>query len=1132
MTRITSSSSLLGHLRAVLIRQRLVLFSAGLLATGSAALAVWILLSLVANVMVLPVWFKVVLLLGAVGASAYFFVSYALRRLFGGNIDQVALALEEKHPDLKGRLIAAVQFARTEHRPGYSEELIAFTERQAIEQAGLLNLNEVVSFHPVLKTGRLMAVAALAGLALLVLFPGFFSYSYEVFSNPTTEIAPPLGYKVVATPGSTEWIKYKDITIGASIFGQRLPENATLYFRFAGGSWQQSPFDLRTIRRQAVSTGDSLGIGLTIRQINKSFDYYVEAGRVKTDVQRVDVVDRPRVNNISLSLFYPSYTGLSPQTISENNGSFSAVVGTRVNLKVETNLPVERVELTFSDSSRQLLAVAGKNADGSLVVDKSRSYHVRLLDRLQETNPDPIEYYVTAIPDEYPTVDVLRPGFDANLTDEMILPLKVHIADDYGFSSLVMKFTVSSQGRTSEEHVAVLHYSERIKTEGDVELNWDMDQLALFPGDYVTYYFEVADNDRISGPKVTKSRSFIARLPSLEELIAESDRDNSERVNQTEQLLQTGKELVERLKAAVRKLDSQSRDAKKNDWQQQKELESIAGKNAEMMENIQRMAQKMDSSLEKLQENSLMSREIMEKMAQIQKLFEEVATPEMKEAQRKLMDALKNMDPQKLQQAMKDFQMSQQELMERLERTLALLKRMQVEQKMEAMVRQAEQILQRQEQTNSSTDSARNEQLPSLAPKEDAVTQAMQELKNSSEELQKLINEAKLEQNEAAQKFAEAVRKNQADQNMQKMSDALSQKQKSGAQQEGKEAAARVREMLGEMQNQQMAFKGGDQEKLKQAMRRAIDDANYLSKSQEELLKEAAAMSPQSSMMRDLAQQQQDLSASCSGLRNSISELGKQSPFVAAELGSIVDQATQSMAQAMQEFDQQRGPNAVREQRDAMSQLNRASIRLMESLEQQNQCNKGGNCNKNISQMEGMCDKQNMLNQETQKQCNNPQPGRESLQRLAGEQGAIRKSLEDLAQEFGNSRQVLGRLDDIAKEMKKVEEDLATGSAGEETTARQLNIYSRMLEASRSLQRKDFTEQRKATTAAEQPVYIPPNLPSDLLNDRAHFEDRLRQFLGNDYPSQYEEQIKAYFRALLQIESTPSNEPQPMVPAK
>ena len=235
----------------------------------------------------------------------------------------------------------------------------------------------------------------------------------------------------------------------------------------------------------------------------------------------------------------------------------------------------------------------------------------------------------------------------------------------------------------------------------------------------------------------------------------------------------------------------------------------------------------------------------------------------------------------------------------------------------------------------------------------------------------------------------------------------------------------------------------------------------------------------------------------------------------------------------MEGFDCKRGAPAIRNQREAMVNLNRTAIRMMESLDQQKQCDKGGNCDKSLSKLQSLCNKQNQLNQMT-KQCNNPSPNpngvpqfRQELQRLAGEQGSIRKSLEELNAEFGNSRQILGRLDDIAKEMKQVEEDLADGEIGEETTQRQLRIFSRMLQATRSLQRKDFSEQRRATTAEEQPYFVPPTLPTDIFNDRVNLEDRLRRFLGDNYPPQYEEQIKAYFKALLQAESALNNLNQP-----
>jgi len=347
--------------------------------------------------------------------------------------------------------------------------------------------------------------------------------------------------------------------------------------------------------------------------------------------------------------------------------------------------------------------------------------------------------------------------------------------------------------------------------------------------------------------------------------------------------------------------------------------------------------------------------------------------------------------------------------------------------------------------------------------------------------------------------------------------------------------------MIGEMQQQLAAMQENSDDKMERAMRMAMDDANYLSKSQEQLEAEAANLAASSMMLRETAQRQQDLQSACSGLKKRVSEMGKESPFIAAELQRLVDQATSCMGRATQELGAKRSRQGMNEQREAMASLNKAAIRLMESLKQQSECKKGGSCNKKLNKLASQCKKQNKLNQMTQQcnnpsqssQCNNPgnsnpkpgEDGRAMLQRLAGEQGTIRKSVEELAQEFGDSRQILGRLDDIANDMKRVEEDMASGEVGQETIERQLKIYSRMLQASRSLQRRDFTEQRRAKTA-DDIFAAPPALPNGLFDDRGDLEDRLRQYLSEDYPPQYEQQIKAYFKALLQIPDRPAVEEQ------
>lgn len=1127
------ATKLIGRLRGALRRQRLVLLAAGLLTTVATVTGMALLLALVAGVMIVPVWLKIGLLALTGAVTAWALLRFVARRFWYGSVDQMAIRLEQLYPELKGRLIAAVQFARMKVTPGYSPELMAITARQAVELSSNLDFSRSVRFGPVWRSGRAFLAAGAVAVLVMLISPGLFRHSLEVYSNPTEEIAPPLGYDLYAWPGSTEWVKYRDIEIGGSLVGGQFPQKATIHHRLAGGSWQQTEIDLREFVPTVTGAGDSLLFTTTLRQINRSFDYYVEAGRSKTEVQKVDVVDRPRVNGIKLSIFYPTYTGLDPTVIDENNGSFSAVVGSRVTMELESSMPIKQAEMVFEDSSRQAMEVTNRRAETSLRVDESRAYWLRLTDHLGEHNPDPIEYYITAVPDEYPSVDVLFPGVDVNLTDEMRLPLKLRIYDDYGFSSLVMKYTVFNQGRPSDENVAVINFSDRIKTEGDIDFKWDLGGLNMFPGDWVAYYFEVADNDQVSGPKVSRSRQFVARIPSLDEIVSMTEAESQRRVMRTQKILEEGRETAQKMKQLARKLQAQQ---KKAEWQRQKELNRLAEKNAETIENIEKMAQEMEKSVDRMAQQSYLSREILEKMSQIQKLFEEVATPEMKEAQRELMEALKNMDPAEMQKAMEDFQVSMEEMLQRLERTLTLLKHMQLEQKMEAVLRQLEQLVERQESMNQTTDSTGEAKLPSLSRQEDQIKSDLQSLKEQAEALDSLSKEAELNDVPQMQEFMEALKQNDADMNMSRMSQALSQKQKQDAKQQGNQALSKLLETLDQMQQSLSDLKGQNQDEMMRAMQMAIDDANYLSRTQEELYDEAAQMSQESTVLREMAQRQKELQGACDGLKNRISELGEQSPFIAAELERLVDFATSCMQQGTEQFTDKRKNRALQAQRDAMANLNLAALRLMESMQQQQQCNKGGNCSKNLKKLQSLCKKQQSLNQKTQScanpssSCNNPgqaggqgnpqfsMQGREGLERLAGEQGAIRKSLEELAREFGDSRQVLGRLDDLAREMREVEEELASGDVGRETVERQLKIYSRMLQASRSLQRRDFTEQRQSKSAETQLYAPPPALPDGILDNQAGLEDRLREYLSEDYPPQYEQQIKAYFRALMKTQ--------------
>lgn len=1134
MSNDQPGAGLVKKLKGVLLRQRLIWFIGGVIVTTVVTIASGLFLSLIAYLVILPVWLKISLMVVSALATVYVFGRYAIGKALAGSVTVIAMRLEQYYPDLKGRLVAAVEFYSMSNQRGYSPDLIGLTVRQAEHEASGISFNRALTMHPLVRKSSALAVFLFIATSLAVLAPAFFDYSYLVYSNPTQEIRPPLGYRLEASPGSLQWVKYRDIEIGALIIGDQIPNQAIVHHRLTGGTWQETRIDLRGNASGILLTEDTVRAAIKLRQVARSFDYYVEAGRLQTEIQKVDVVDRPRVTGIKLSLFYPEYTGLEPTLIDENNGSFSAIVGTRVNMTVTSNLPVDQAFIVYEDSSRQTLEIAGDRIEGSLRVDKSRAYYLHLVDALGEVNPDPIEFYITAIPDEYPSIDIIRPGYDVNLSERMILPLKARIYDDYGFSSLVLKYSLVLGGRASEENVAILHYSDRIKTEGEVEFNWDLDQYHLYPGDYVIYQLEIADNDRISGPKVSASRKYIARLPSIEEIVANIESESAERVSRTEKMLRSGKEVAERAKQITRKLKAQARDNRNTDWQHQKELKEIAEQNEELLNQIEQAAKKMDQAIDNAAENSMMSRQILEKMSQVRKLFEEIATPEMRQAQQQLMEALKKMNRDQLEKSMDDYQLSMEEMLQRLERTLALLKKLQVEQKMEAMLRQLEQLVKQQESVNKQTDSIPKSGLPHLSPEENEIRSSLQKLKEQTSELDELAAEADLSESPDLKKFAEELKNSDADQNMQQMSQALQSQERSEASDQGKKALSKMLQMMDQMQQSLASMQGNDAAETERAMRMAIDDAQNLSQTQENLHQDTRDLSSNSMVMHDQATSQQDLQRSCSGLKNRINELGKQSPFVASELNHLVDNAVRQMDMATESLAERRKAQSMQHQREAMFGLNRAALRLMESLQQQKQCNNGSSCDKPSQKLQSMCNKQNKLNQMTQKQCNNPgqsnpqfkpEGQRPALDQLAGEQAVLRKSLEELNREFGDSRQILGRLDAIANEMRQVEEDLLSGNAGEQTMERQMKIYSRLLEASRSLQRRDFTQQRQARSADEHLIAPPQALPAGMFDGDLKLEDRLRQYLSEEYPQQYEEQIKAYFRALLKsnVESSRDN---------
>jgi hypothetical protein len=127
-------------------------------------------------------------------------------------------------------------------------------------------------------------------------------------------------------------------------------------------------------------------------------------------------------------------------------------------------------------------------------------------------NADSVTYSITVIPDLYP---VIKAEKFVDSTNTKVLYFVGEASDDYGLLGLSFNYRLKRDGRDGELKTLKLP-----KSEGkNIQYNhiFDLTELALKPGDEVTYYFEVFDNDGVNGSKSSRTTMMVFSMPTVEE---------------------------------------------------------------------------------------------------------------------------------------------------------------------------------------------------------------------------------------------------------------------------------------------------------------------------------------------------------------------------------------------------------------------------------------------------------------------------------------------------------------------------------------------------------------------------------------------------------------------------------------
>jgi hypothetical protein len=1056
----------------------------------------------------LPAWLRI----GWLGALLLFIVIGAILwivRPLTRRVDPVRVAaeVERDHPELGEELEAAAELwaKRGTGRAGYSVELIDALIAKVIAATTGIDFGKSGRVEDLRAWGKRLGWTVAVAAVLLVV--------------AGTRLGPAVGrlgraFAVPETPVVGITVEPGDATIVA---GEDLAITAVVNGRSSGTPVLRVEHDGELPGEREMPGAGEGAYRAVIGGVRANLRYSVALPEVESAWYDVRVMERPFVTGIRLEYAYPSYTGLLPRMVDENNGDVTALRGTSVRMVVSASKPLERAWLDFRGGERIDLARAGPKAfEGSLVVTEDASYSIGIVDADGLENPEPPTYSVVAVSDEYPVVKIVEPGTDREMPRDMLLPVAVSAIDDYGISALRMRYAIDGVGR--EGVFALEEPGVRGPREVETRAVWDLSDTGIVPGSVLVYFAEVVDNDRVSGPKTARSESYIVRFPTMAELYAETVGEQDDLITDLDELLESQEEL----KDEFEEIQEEIRSEPTLDWQEEERLEDALERQEEVAEDVVEMADRMSELSEQMSETDRMAFETLEKVDEITELLDEVATDEMRELIEEIRQAMREVSPDEISRAMEQIEFTQDDYLRRLEQTLNLLRRAKAEQTLADLANRAEDLAARQEAlAQESQQSPSGERCESMAEEQRRIQEEAErlraDLERAIEEMEKVDQKAANEMRQAA---AEADQSEMLEK-MQQASSNFADQKPQDATASCQSAGSDLLTLFSRLSSCQGGMSCAITQRDREATLRAIDELLGVSGEQEEIVEavEDRARIPRAEIV-ELVAKETDLVESMSSIADRMFQVSKDSYVIDPGIYRAFGITQMMMGRAAASIADGGMSAGRREAGQALGQVNRLIVTLLTSSQSQSASAGGSAMQQLMQQLQQMTQSQEQLNQMTEEIRQRMEElgmGDALNRQLAEARAQQERLLEDarrLAREFGDRREILGRLDDTVEDMEGTLAEMERSGASQETIDRQKRILSRLLDAQRSLRRRDYTRERRSRTGEAYAREAPGALPEDLTKATRELREDLLRAMQRDYPPEYRELIRAYFEGL------------------
>lgn len=928
---------------------------------------------------------------------------------------------------------------------------------------------------------------------------------YDEEIRPT----PPFSWSVVND--DLEVPEYQDFKLEVALEGKVLPDK--LYLVLNGSRFK-------------FNEDGKTSFSYVFRGVRENQEFQLYADGFYSETYTLRALPVPALVQFAVTLDYPAYTGRKDEEV-RNTGDFTLPQGTKVRWQFDTR-HTQVLEFSVGDSINSLSPQGDNRFSTDYLFMQSASYSLRAKNSELSGN-EAIQYQVKVVPDRYPAIAVSE---ERDSLSDRNLYFTGEVSDDCGFRRLTFNYSLvgaEDQSRLSGEMKSIDLRLNPGSTNERFFHHWDLGQIELMPGDEISYYFEVWDNDGVNGSKSSRSASRVYAAPTLNQLEEKQEQQNEEIKDELEEGIKEARDLQKELEELRRKM----LEKENLDWKDKKKLEELLQKQKDLQQKMEQVSEKNEKKNFSEQEFKEPKPELLEKQKKLEELFDQVMSEEMKKLYEEIQKLMEELNKEEIQEKVEEMNMESEDMEKEMDRLLEQFKQLEWEKKMTETIDELEKLAEKQEELSekSQEENANSEE---LKEEQEKLNEAFEEIREDIEKLEELNKEL-----ENPNRMPETEKQEQGIQEqMEKSSEELSKDKKKKASENQKGASQQMKEMSQQMQ---MAMDQGSSEQAEEdmdALRDLLENIIRLSFDQEGLMEDFRKIDQKDPKYVQYGQKQRKLKDDSKMVEDSLYALSKRviqiEPIVLKEIGLI----NRNMDKSLEEIAERQTPKVTEHQQYVMTSFNNLALLLDEALKQMQQqmANKQpgqGNCEKpggsgakpSASEMKKMQEAlSKQLEQMKQQMGKDGQPGQqgqkkqksgmsEEVAKMAAKQAAIRQQLEQLSQEMNEDGSRSGNgLKEIAKEMEEIEKDIVNMRIDEETIRRQQDILIRLLEAENAERQRELDEQRKSNEALDQ-KFSNPMKYSEYQEQKERETEMLRTMPPALKPY-YRDRVNEYFNKL------------------